>query len=71
VESASTVQRGLPPPVLPEIQPAGSTPTGSASKFMVSARAVEVKPAISAPKTSLVMILVITLEESIRVLRLH
>jgi hypothetical protein len=35
--SASTNQRGAPPPVLPHTQPAGMAPAGSASKLTISA----------------------------------
>src|SRR5262249_33727314 len=47
--SASTVQRGEPPPVLPHSQPAGGAPGLSASKLTASARAAEASAAAAAP----------------------
>ena len=46
--SASTVQRTLPLPVTPHVQPAGSEPAFSWSKFSVSANAAVAENTVTA-----------------------
>src|SRR5262249_30993819 len=58
--SASTVQRGEPPPVLPHFQPAGAAPGLSASNLTASARAPEASTAAAAPRRIVAIMGVIT-----------